>query len=49
LLTRFRAQLGQIANRDPTILSEHHRLSLRDLRGDFSDDCLLIFFVQWHG
>jgi hypothetical protein len=49
LLTRFRAQLGQIANRDSTILSQNHGLSFRDLRGNLSDDGLLAFFVEWHG
>jgi hypothetical protein len=49
LLTRFRAQLGQIANRDSTILSQNHGLGFRDLRGNLSDDGLLAFFVKWHG
>lgn len=49
LLTRFRAQLGQIANRDPTILSKNDALGFRDLRGNLSDDGLLAFFIEWHG
>jgi hypothetical protein len=49
LLARFRAQLGQIANRDSTILGQNHGLSFRDLRRNLSHYGLLTFFVQWHG
>jgi len=49
LLTRLRAQLGQIANRNSTILSQHNGLGLRDLRGNLSDDGLLVFSIKRHG
>src|SRR5262245_36031481 len=46
---RLAAELGHAAHFQTTVLGEHDRLGLRDLRRDFRDDRLLVFHAETHG